>query len=113
MSASPRRRALARGYTIVELMMSLSVLAFGVTGVIAMQKVTVSSNRNAKDLAIATRIAEAWADQLATDASLWTVDVNGNSTRPSTTWLKLADPTQTVDWFSPAFENLRGVVDST
>lgn len=97
------RRSLARGYTIVELIMSLSVLAIGVSGVIAMQKVTVSTNRNAKDLAIATRIAEAWADQLATDASVWTMDQGGNSTRPQTTWLKLADPNQTVDWFIPAY----------
>jgi type IV pilus assembly protein PilV len=102
MSAAPRRR-LARGYTIVELIMSLSVLAIGVSGVIAMQKVTVSSNRNAKDLAVATRIAEAWADQLNADASLWTIDQGGNSTRATTSWLKLADPTQTVDWFIPAY----------
>jgi hypothetical protein len=104
----PRRRTVARAYTIVELMMSLSVLAIGVTGVIAMQKVTVSSNRNARDLAVATRIAEAWADQLATDGSVWTIDASGASTRPSTSWLKLADPTQTVDWFIPAYDGARG-----
>ena len=44
-----RRRA-QRGYTIVELVMSLAVLAIGASGVIAMQKVAVASNRHAKDL---------------------------------------------------------------
>ena len=61
----------ARGYTIVELLMSLTVLALGTTGVIAMQKVTVVSNSHAKNLAVATGIAAAWADALTADGSIW------------------------------------------
>ena len=61
----------ARGYTIVELMMAITVLAIGVSGIIAMQKITVASNLHAKKLAIATQIARAWQDRLAVDASLW------------------------------------------
>jgi hypothetical protein len=87
--------------------MSLSVLAFGVSGVIAMQKVTVATNRHAKDLAIATRVAEAWADQLAADASTWFSDQAGNTTRASTDWLQLADPAQTTQWFIPAYSPAR------
>ena len=101
-------RNVARGYTIVELMMSLSVLAIGVSGVIAMQKVTVATNRNAKELAIATRVAEAWADQLTADATTWELDSNGNSTRGQTIWLVSADPTQTIDWFVPNYSATRG-----
>jgi type II secretory pathway pseudopilin PulG len=102
------RRRLARGYTIVELLMSLTVLAFGVSGVLAMQKVTVANNRHAKNLAIATRIAEAWADQLATDGMVWTVDQNGASTRDKTVWLKKADPSNIVDWYLPDYSAERG-----
>ncbi len=101
------RRAARRGYTIVELVMSLAVLAIGASGVIAMQKVAVSSNRHAKDLALAARIAEGWADQLAIDGSTWTLTQTGAPTLPNTTWIKLATPGTTVDWFVPDYSALR------
>jgi type IV pilus assembly protein PilV len=107
MSAPSLRRAARRGYTIIELVMSLSVLAIGASGVIAMQKVAISSNRHAKEMAIASRIAEGWADQLALDGSVWTINAANASTIASTTWLNLANPTQTVDWFGPAYDPLR------
>ena len=101
-------RATGRGYTLVELLMSITVLAFGVSGVIAMQRVTLASNRQSKDLAVATRIAEAWADQLAADAMLWSLDSGNNSTRNRTTWLQLANPSSIVDWFVPPYSASRG-----
>ena len=106
MSARGRRQVAKRGYTIVELVMSLAVLAIGASGVIAMQKVAISSNRHAKEMAIATRIAEGWADQLALDGAIWTT-IAGNSTIASTTWLNLANPSQTVEWFGPAYDPAR------
>ena len=45
----------SRGYTVIELLMALTVLALGASGVVAMQRVTLESNRYAKNLAIATR----------------------------------------------------------
>jgi prepilin-type N-terminal cleavage/methylation domain-containing protein len=103
---TPKRalRGTRRGYTIVELVMSLAVLAIGATGVIAMQKVAIASNRHAKDLATASRVAQAWADQLAIDAAAWSIDSAGASTIAATTWLKLADPSQTVEWFVPDYD---------
>jgi prepilin-type N-terminal cleavage/methylation domain-containing protein len=100
-------RATLRGYTLVELLMSITVLAFGVSGVIAMQRVTLASNRQSKDLAIATRVAEAWADQLAADAMLWSLDAGGNTTRNRTTWLQLANPSSIVEWFVPPYSAAR------
>lgn len=100
-------RAALRAYTIVELLMSLSVLAIGVTGVIAMQRVTLATSRHAKNLAVATRVAEAWADQLTADGALWFTDQAGANTRPTTQWLSIADPSQTVDWFIPAHSTQR------
>ena len=96
------RRSALRAYTIVELVMSLSVLAIGVSGVIAMQRVTVSANRHAKNLMLATRIAEAWADQLTADATLWTYQ-NGLSTLSRTAWLQKANTAGIVDWYVPAY----------
>jgi type IV pilus assembly protein PilV len=97
------RRTAALGYTIVELMMSLSVLAIGVSGVIAMQRVTLATNRHAKDLSIATRIGEAWIDQLTADGMTWTTDGSGTSTLPNTVWLKAATPNNEGSWDTPVY----------
>jgi prepilin-type N-terminal cleavage/methylation domain-containing protein len=98
----------ARGYTIVELLMSLSVLAIGVSGIIAMQRVTLATSRHAKDLAVATRIAEAWADQLTADGMVWTSDTAGISTRLNTTWLKTATDGNTGTWVLPTYSTALG-----
>jgi type IV pilus assembly protein PilV len=89
-----RRRS---GYTIVELMMSLSVLAIGAAGIIAMQKVTLASNQYAKNLAVANAIALAWADALAADASTW----NGATEISTTNWLTLVS--NGLVWQRPGF----------
>lgn len=101
-----RRRGAAFGYTIVELVMSLSVLAIGVAGIMGMQRVTISANRHAKNLSLATRIAQGWVDELAADAALWTVSA-GRSTLASTVWLNVAAPNAIVDWYVPAYSAVR------
>lgn len=71
MSVRRLKRRLSRGYTFVELLMSLLIFSIGVTGVIAMQKVTLTSNQHARDLAMATQIAQSFMDQLHADAMSW------------------------------------------
>lgn len=68
---SSRQRARRRGYTLVELMMALALFAVAVLGIISMQKITVASNAHAKNVALAQRIAQAWAGQLEMDATAW------------------------------------------
>ena len=94
-------RARARGYTAVELLMSIAVLAIGISGVIAMQKITVSSNRQSKDLIIATQIAEAWQSELALDAVLWNHPSQSDpvSDLDETEWLQFVG----TGWFRPDF----------
>ncbi len=88
----------ARGYTVVELMMSLAVFATGVTGIIAMQRATVTSNQHAKNLALATGIAQAWLSQLAADGTLWRTTVAG------TRWLTSVSTTNGV-WQLPTWNS--------
>jgi hypothetical protein len=71
-----------RGYTVVELMMSLAVFAAGVTGIIGMQRASAAANRHARNVTVANGIAHAWLDQLTVDASLWRTNVN------QTIWLQ-------------------------
>jgi prepilin-type N-terminal cleavage/methylation domain-containing protein len=96
-------RRTRRGYTIVELMISISVMAIGITGIIAMQKVTVVANQHAKDLAIANKIASGWLDHLAADAVYWTKPTRAGeaSNRDQTKWLG----TVSGAWFQPAFND--------
>jgi type IV pilus assembly protein PilV len=81
-----KARNLRRGFTIVELMMSLAVLAVGISGIVAMQKVTAMTNMHSKSVAIATQIARAWQDQLVVDGAMWRRSTSINSTN----WLKYA-----------------------
>ena len=110
---TPRRRTPSpRGYTFVELLMSLSILAIGVSGIVAMQKVTLNSNRHARNMAIASQISQAWLDQLRADAAAW----NHPSARFPTTsdlgetnWLSaLASASgSTTEWIRPSFVTAR------
>jgi hypothetical protein len=83
---------------VVEILMAMSVLAVGVVGIISTQKVTVASNLHAKNLAMATHIAQSWLGLLETEGMLWSS--NGSLTR--TDWLaRVDDPTA---WFRPVYD---------
>jgi len=105
----PARRR-QRGYTSVELMMAIGIFGIGVTGIIAMQKVTAVSNQHAKNLSIATHIAESWLDMLATDAVVWNHPSAGNSVPDigQTIWLQsVKTNANTVnDWILPPYSNV-------
>lgn len=97
MSRTTRRRA--RGYTVVELVMAMAVMAVGVAGVIAMQGVTAASNRHARALSVATHVGQAWLDMLAAESSLWTE----RNSLARTTWLARVDAE--ASWFRPTFSS--------
>jgi prepilin-type N-terminal cleavage/methylation domain-containing protein len=97
MSRGSQRRQ--RGYTVVELVMAMAIMAVGVAGVIAMQGVTAASNRHARTLTVATHVGQAWLDMLATESSLWTE----RDSLARTTWLARVD--SEASWFRPAFSS--------
>lgn len=104
-SAKPPRGATKHGYTIVELMMAIGVFAIGVSGIIAMQKITLASNSHAKNLATATHISQAWMDQLVADAAQWNFPGPRNQSAASdlgdTQWLKEVE--NGSEWFRPVW----------
>jgi hypothetical protein len=93
-----RRRARA-GYTAVEVLMSMAVFAVGVVGIIATEKITLASNLHAKNLAIATHIAEGWLGMLEAEGALWGLPPN-QYTR--TVWLAQGVPIN--GWFRPTYD---------
>lgn len=98
----------ARGYTLLEVMMSLAVLAIGATGIVALQKTTAFGNANARNIGTANNIAAGWAERLRSDGTVWTQTPTGD-TLATTTWLQNAGgvgaPTA---WFPPAMVVDRG-----
>jgi hypothetical protein len=78
--------------------MSLSVLAVGVIGIFSMEKVTISSGVHAKNLSIATHIAQGWLGMLEAEATLW--DATPNSLGRTTF---LASAAGQPTWFRPTF----------
>jgi prepilin-type N-terminal cleavage/methylation domain-containing protein len=94
-----------RGYTVIEVMIALTLLAVGTSGVIAMQKVTAIANRDAKTLVIANQVARTWMERLRADATQWN---HPSAISPSldlsdTRWLNNVNGV----WFRPA-DNLAG-----
>jgi hypothetical protein len=92
--------------------MSLSILTIGVGGIVALQKVTLTSSQHARNLSIATQISQAWIDQLRADAVVW----NHPSTRQPTTsdladtdWLDamVGVAGTSTAWFRPAWQGAR------
>ena len=93
----------ARGYTVVELMMSLAVFATGVVGIIAMQRAVVSSNQQARNVTVANAIAQSWLSQLSADSSRWTARWSVSQT----TWLSTIAGNDGV-WQLPTYNSTLG-----
>ena len=67
-----RSRSHKRGYTAVEVMMSMTLLLIGSVGVMSMQQAAVQGNADARELDVASSIARAWLERAQRDATLWT-----------------------------------------
>jgi type II secretory pathway pseudopilin PulG len=107
---APRNR---RGYTVVEIMISMAILMIGTSGIIAMQKVTAVANRDAKNLVVANQIARTWVERLRADAMKWNHPSPFQTTsdqNTDTTWLNTANITTNANgpWFQPATRTFDG-----
>lgn len=70
--ASTAARA-ARGYTAIEVLMAMTVMAIGGAAVITMQKTSVTGNLDARKADVANAIARTWVERLQRDAMAWTL----------------------------------------
>jgi prepilin-type N-terminal cleavage/methylation domain-containing protein len=93
----------SRGYSIIEVMMALGILAVGTTGVIALQKVSLVGNTNARVADAARQVAGTWVERIKTDALQWN-DPLGIPDISETRWLKVAglynpqNPPNATNW---------------
>jgi hypothetical protein len=91
--------------------MAISVFGIGVAGIISMEKVTSASNQDAKNLAIATHIAESWLDMLQADGAAWNNPSPQNSLSDLSTdtiWLnQVVSNANATSWFLPQYDAVR------
>lgn len=73
-------RTRSRGYTAVEVLVSLAIVAIGGAGVISMQRATMQGNVDARRMDMANAIARQWVERLRTDSMLWTLPAARNAT---------------------------------
>ncbi|GAC1553445.1 MAG: hypothetical protein NVS3B10_15190 [Polyangiales bacterium] len=65
------RRSGARGFTLIEVMMSLTVLFIGVMGIVAIERAAIVSNVDARQITTATNVSRLWIERLQADSSAW------------------------------------------
>lgn len=71
-----------RGYTAVEVLMAMTIMAIGAASVISMQKASIQGNLDARKTDIATSIARAWIERIQRDAMQWTTPGPTNPVAP-------------------------------
>jgi Tfp pilus assembly protein PilV len=102
---------------VIEVLMSITVLAVGAASVMSLQKAAVVANRRARDLNIASAISRTWIERLRSDAMLWNHPSSVNPVsdlNTDTTWLKdhVSDPDPDESaWFRPTDDSICGMHD--
>ncbi len=61
-----------RGYTAIEVLMAMTVMAIGGAAVITMQKTSVTGNLDARRADVANSIARTWVERLQRESMAWT-----------------------------------------
>jgi type IV pilus assembly protein PilV len=103
-----KQRRSRAGFTLIEVMMALTVLAIGLLGIVALQTATISSTQDAQQFTVANAVLNTWIQRLQRDAQRWnhpskylaSSDLSGD-----TAWLNLATSASDV-WIRPGASGL-------
>lgn len=74
---------MSRGVTLIELMVTLSLLAVVGTGVFGLYTTATLASRHAQDVAVATGLAQARMEQVKTNPSAFTATGDSQVTHPT------------------------------
>lgn len=109
-----KRSRQERGYTAVEVLISIGVFGIGAAGVMAMQRASIQGNYDARSLDMASSISREWQERLNRDATMWSRPSNPPPT--TTQWIHAASaapnwttppiPVTAPEGLSPAFNML-------
>lgn len=61
------------GFTAIEVMLALTLLAIGTAGIIALEEASIDGNYDARRLDVANSVLRLWMERLRRDGSLWTL----------------------------------------
>src|ERR1700722_13718834 len=61
-----------QGYTAVEVLLAITVMAIGAAGVMSMQSGAVAGDMESRRLDVANSIARTWVERLRRDSTVWT-----------------------------------------
>lgn len=110
------RRGSQGGYTLIEVLASMAVLATGLLGIIALQGAAVTANQRAQELTTATNVARRWQERLRRDGMQWTTPSQENPvTNIGNTWyLRPMATAQATNWELPTMPSgVTGVLESS
>ncbi len=65
-------RTKARGFTAIEVLIAMTIMAIGAAAVMSMQKASIQGNLDARKTDVANAIAHTWVERLRRDAMQWT-----------------------------------------
>jgi len=88
-----------RGYTTVEVLMSLAILGVGAAGALSLQKVALLGNTDARLFDAAQKVGSTWAAEMEADALLWN-DPLGSSDIAETRFLSASTQSPAI-WLLP------------
>jgi prepilin-type N-terminal cleavage/methylation domain-containing protein len=100
---SPRSRG-RRGYTAIEVLMAMTVMAVGAAAVMSMQKASIQGNLDARKADIANGIARTWVERLQRDAMQWTLPNGDNPSLNNFANAKLLSTPAYGTWGLPKWE---------
>jgi prepilin-type N-terminal cleavage/methylation domain-containing protein len=99
MTRHPRHRG-RRGFTLVEVMMAISVMTAGAIAIFTMQNVAATGARRSRMITTATEVNRFWIERVKLEALRWGPVAFDD---PNMTWLNALPDTQTgtSGWFLP------------
>ncbi len=100
------------GFTLIEVMVAVTVVTFGALGIFSLGNATIKGNAFAREMTIATDVTRSWVERVRADALLWRTAGPGGLA--FTTYLNNAPPVAAVgapsEWLAPTPPE--GVVES-
>ncbi|MBL8601856.1 MAG: prepilin-type N-terminal cleavage/methylation domain-containing protein [Myxococcales bacterium] len=99
-----RRHRAQGGYTLIEVLASMAVLATGLMGILALQGSTTATNQRAQEITMATNVARRWQERLRRDGLQWTAPSQSNavSNIQNTWYLRPLQTQVNTGWVIPA-----------
>jgi type II secretory pathway pseudopilin PulG len=95
------RRARILGFSAIEVLMAITVMAVGASAIMSMQKASVLGNFDARETDIANSIARTWVERLQRDSLQWTLPSSADPTGNNFANAKLLATHVTGSWFLP------------